>query len=128
MKPLLTVSAILEVGAGLALLGFPSAAASLLFGAPLDSPAAMSVARVGGAGLLALGIACWLARADAHGAAARGVVIAMLFYNVTVVGVLARASFGYGSHNVLLWSVVALHTAMAAWCIANLLRTDEEVL
>jgi hypothetical protein len=61
MKTLLVATAVVEAGAGLALLGLPSVTASLLFGAPLDSPAAVSLARVGcgdsGAGY------CLLARA-----------------------------------------------------------------
>jgi hypothetical protein len=39
MKTLQTVTAVVEAGAGLALLGFPSATASLLLGMLLVSPA-----------------------------------------------------------------------------------------
>jgi hypothetical protein len=124
MKTLLTVTAVVEAGAGLALLGLPSDAASLLLGTPLDSGAAVSVTRVGGSGLLALAIACWLARDDALSIASRGLVAAMLIYNIAVAGVLAFASFGYGLHGVLLWPAVALHAAMGAWCIISLLRRD----
>ena len=61
MKTLLTVTAIIEAGAGLALAGVPSATASLLFGTPLDSAPAAGLARIGGAAILALAIVCWLA-------------------------------------------------------------------
>jgi len=55
MKTLHTVTAVIELGAGLALLCRPSATVALLVGgAPLETPAALTVARVGGAGLLAL--------------------------------------------------------------------------
>ena len=74
MKALPIVTAVIEVGAGLALLGFPSAVAMLLLGTPLETPAALTVARVAGAGLLALGVACWLARGDMQSRAARGLV------------------------------------------------------
>jgi hypothetical protein len=77
MKKLLTVTAIVETGAGVALLGFPSVTASLLFGAALETSAAVSLARVGGAAILALSIVCCLAR-DAQGIAARGLVTAMV--------------------------------------------------
>jgi hypothetical protein len=60
-----------------ALLCFPSATAALLVGAPLEAPIALTVARVGGAGLLALGVACWLARGDTQSRAARGLVAAV---------------------------------------------------
>ena len=123
MKTLLTVTAAIEAGAGLALLGVPSVTASLLFGAPLDSPPAVGLARVGGAAILALAIVCWLARRDADGRTSRGLVAAMTFYNVAVAAVLAFASFGDGLYGVLLWPAVAFHAAMATWCIINLLKT-----
>jgi hypothetical protein len=128
MKTLQTVTAAIEAGAGLALLGLPSATASLLLGTPLDSPAAVSLARVGGAAILALAIVCWLARRDAHSLASRGLVVAMVFYNIAVAAVLAYAALGYGLHGVLLWPAVAFHVAMGAWCIMSLLRNDDGVL
>ena len=120
MKALPIVTAVIEVGAGLALLGFPSAAAMLLLGTPLDTPAALTVARVAGAGLLALGVACWLARGDTQSPAARGLVGAMLLYNVAAVAVLAFAGIGFGLHGALLWPAVILHAGMAAWCVAGI--------
>ena len=79
MKTLHTVTAVIELGAGLALLCVPSPVGVLLLGSPLDTPTALSVARVGGAGLLSLGVACWLARGDSESRAARGLVAAMCF-------------------------------------------------
>jgi hypothetical protein len=72
MKPLLIATAAIEFGAGFALLCVPTNAAMLLFGAPLDSPTALSAERIGGLGLLTLGLACWLARDDGGSPAARG--------------------------------------------------------
>ena len=123
MKALPIVTAVIEVGAGLALLGFPSAVAMLLLGTPLETPAALTVARVAGAGLLALGVACWLARGDTQSPAARGLVGAMLLYNAAAVAVLAHAGIGLGLHGALLWPAVFLHAAMALWCVAYLLRS-----
>jgi hypothetical protein len=85
MKPLLVVTAVIELGAGLALLGFPSAAVALLLGSSLAMPAAVTLGRLAGAALLALGLACWLARRDVQSRAARGLVAAMLLYNFTAV-------------------------------------------
>jgi hypothetical protein len=124
MKTLQTATAVIEVGAGLALLALPSATAWLLLGTPLDSAAAVSLARVGGAAILALAIVCWLARRDAHSLASRGLVVAMAFYNITVAAVLAFAGFGQGLRGMLLWPAVAFHMAMGAWCIIVLLRND----
>jgi len=61
-----SATAVIEAGAGVALLGFPSDAAKLLPGAPLDTPDALTVARTGGMALLTLGAAFWLARGDAQ--------------------------------------------------------------
>jgi hypothetical protein len=127
MKKLLTVTAIVEAGAGVALLGLPSVTASLLLGAALETSAALSLARVGGAAILALSIVCWLTR-DAQGFTARGLVIAMAFYNLAVAGVLASASFSDSLFGMLLWPAVAFHVAMGAWCFARLSRSHEGAL
>lgn len=127
MKILLTVTAVIETGAGLALLSVPSVTASLLLGAGLETSTAVSMARIGGAAILALSIVCWLTR-DAQGNAARRLVTAMVFYNVAVAGVLASARFGDGLHGVLMWPAVAFHVAMGAWCVATLSRSHNEAL
>ena len=117
----------IELGAGLALLGFPAPVVMLLAGAPLEGPAAFTVARVGGAGLLALGVACWLARGDAQSRAARGLVAAMLVYNIAAAAVLAYAGIGCGLRGVALWPAVVLHAGMACWCVACLRRPASKV-
>jgi len=121
MKRLLLVTAALEVAAGVALVIVPSLGVALLLGARLDTPAALTVARVGGTGLFTLGMACWLARADAHSRAATGLIDALTFYNVAVVVVLAYAGVGLGMRGLLLWPAVVLHIAMGAWCTARAL-------
>ena len=118
MKALQTVSAVIELGAGLALVGCPSAATELLVGAPLEGPAALTIGRVGGAGLFALGVACWLARGDAQSRAARGVIAAMLVYDIAAALLLAWAGAGLGLHGLALWPAVVLHSLLAAWCAA----------
>jgi hypothetical protein len=123
----LTVTAIVEIGAGVALLGIPSVTASLLFGAALETGAAVSLARVGGAAILALSIVCWLTR-EVQGLAARRLVTAMVFYNAAVGGVLVLAGFGDGLRGTLLWPAVAFHVAMGAWCVATLSRSRSEAL
>jgi hypothetical protein len=127
MIALQTVAGVIEAGAGLALLGLPSFTASLLLGTPLDSPVAVSLARVGGAAIVALAIVCWRARREACGPASQGVAVALLFYNLAVAGVLAFASFGHDLHGILLWPAVAFHIAMTAWSVATLLRSEERI-
>jgi hypothetical protein len=100
----------------------PSITSSLLLGAPLDSAAAVNLARVGGAAILALAIVCWLARRDANSIASQGLIVAMLFYNVAVAAVLVLASVSEGLHGVLLWPAVAFHVGMGVWCIGGVRR------
>ena len=73
--------------------------------------------------MLALGVACWLARGDTQSRAARGLVAAMLLYNGVAVAVLAFAGLGYGLHGVALWPAVVLHAVMVVWCVACLRRS-----
>jgi len=120
MKSLLIVTAALETATGLALLGLPSLVASLLLGGSLDAPSALVVARVTGAALLSLGVACWLARHDERSRAARGLIAAMLFYNAAIVVVLVHAGMGLRLSGIGLWPTVVLHAALAAWCVACL--------
>lgn len=116
MKVLLVTTAVLEAGAGLALALVPSAVSVLLLGASLDSPVALTVGRLAGAALFTLGIACWFAGRDADSCAARGLVAAMVFYNIAVGALLAFASVGLGLHAIALWPAVILHAGMAVWC------------
>ena len=122
MKNLLTVSAVAEAGTGLGLVAAPTLVASILFGSPLDTPVASTVARVAGVALLALGSACWRARHDGHGLAARGVVGAMVVYNAGVLAVLVHAGAGLGLSGIGLWPATMVHALMATWCVATLRR------
>src|SRR5713101_2922254 len=118
MSRLLKLTAIIETATGLGLMATPSVVIRLLLGSPLDTSAAVMLGRVAGAALLALGVARWLARDDTQSRAGRGLVGAMVLYNVATVAVLAFAGIGLGLHGVALWPAVILHAAMAIWCIA----------
>jgi len=125
MNRLLKLTAIIEAAAGLALMVVPAVVVRLLPGSRLDTSAAVTLGRVAGAALCALGLACWLARDDGQSRAARGLVAAMLLYNVATVAVLAFAGIGFGLHGMALWPAVILHAAMAVWCIACLRRSPQ---
>lgn len=119
-RKLLIATALLEAATGAALMASPSLPVSLLLGASLDTPGGLAMARVAGAALLSLSLACWLARYDGQSRPGRAVVAAMLVYDITVGAVLAHAKLSLGAIGVGLWPAVVLHTALAVWCIACL--------
>jgi len=123
MKPLLIVTALLEAGIGLALMCCPSATVTLLLGSGLDTPVAVTLGRVAGVALLALGVACWLAKYDGQSCAARGLIGGMVLYNLGAAVILGLAGIRSQPIGVGLWPAVVLHVAMTAWCITCLLRS-----
>ncbi len=119
MKRFLTLTSTIEAATGLALIAVPAIVVRLLLGAEI-SGASIPLGRVAGAALLALGVACWLARGDTQSRATKGLIVAMLMYNLVVTAVLAFAGTGLQLHGVLLWPAVVLHAVMGAWCVACL--------
>lgn len=117
MRTLLLVTALLEVGAGCALLAVPAHAVALLVGGTFDTLTALTAGRITGAALLALGVACWLARDDGASRAAAGLVAGMLVYNVGVVLALAWAGAVWHLDGLGIWPTVVLHSGMAVWCV-----------
>jgi len=120
MKKLLITTAVGETATGLAMLAFPSLVASLILGSSLDTAVALAVARVAGVALVALGVACWLARHDEHARAARGLVGAMVFHNAGIFAVLVYGALSTGVSGIALWPIVMVHAAMGVWCITSL--------
>ena len=125
MKTLLLVTALLETGTGVALVMAPSAVVSLLVGAPLETSAGWVAARVAGAALLALGIACWLMPVGEPGRAASALIVAMLTYNIAVAALLVHAHVVLDLSGIGLWPAVVLHTALAGWCVSCRTRRSQ---
>jgi hypothetical protein len=119
-KSLLIVTAVFEAATGIALLALPAVPVGLLLGASLGTAGGLAVARVTGAAMLSLGLACWLASNDGRTRPGRGVITAMLVYNTAVVAVLAHASLGLGLAGIGLWPAAGIHTVLAVWCVAGL--------
>ena len=124
-RNLLIVTALVETTTGLILLVSPTLVVTFLLGASLDAPAALVVARMGGAAVLSLGCACWLARNDPQRGTARALVAAMLLYNLGAVVILGGAGIRSLPVGVALWPTVVLHAAMTGWCALNLSRTPK---
>ncbi len=120
-RHLLVLTALLEAATGLALLAMPSALASLLLGATLDTAGAATIARVAGAALLTIAFICWQAREHGQSRPGRAVVVALLIYNLAVAAVLVHGSLALKLAGIGLWPAVIAHGLLAAWCIAGLL-------
>ena len=126
-KLLLSIEGVLEAATGLVLLVAPSMLVELLLGAAPGTPAGIMVSRVAGVALLALGVAFWLAREDAAGRAAKGLVVAMMLYNAAVAVILVPAWTSLGLYGIAFWPVVLAHIGLGAWCVACLsMPTVEE--
>lgn len=119
-RNLLILTAVLEAATGVALLAVPVTVVSLLLGASLDAHSADVIARVTGAAMLSLGLACWLARDDGRTRPGRAIVMAMLVYNVVVAAVLAYAGVMLDLAGIGLWPAAGTHTVLAVWCVASL--------
>ena len=120
MRNLLIATALLEAVTAIALIVTPALPVLLLVGTGIDTPGGLIVARVAGAALLALGFACWLARNDLQSSAARGIVAAMMLYDLAAIAILVYAAFGLKLFAIGLWPAVAVHFGLAVWCIACL--------
>ena len=119
MKLLLIIAAVVEAGAGLTLLLMPIVGTSALLGTPLDTPTGLVAARIAGAALVALAIACWQAKNGERGSPATGVVQAMLFYNFAAAMVLVYAGIRLDLRSALLWPTIVLHLGLGAWCLSS---------
>jgi len=120
MKLLLIIAAVMEAGAGLALLLIPTVAVSALLGIPLDTPTGLVAGRIAGAALVGLAIACWQARNGQRGSPMTGVVEAMSFYNFAAAMVLGYAAIRLDLRSALLWPAIVLHLCLGVWCVSNL--------
>jgi hypothetical protein len=118
---LLIVTALGEGGTGLFLLLLPSVPLALLLGVDQASPETIFVARVAGAALLGIGVACWLGRSDKFGPAQLGLLAGVLLYDVAAAALLTYAGLVLRMVGIALWPAAVLHTALAVWCFLCLL-------
>ncbi len=103
MKMALVFAAMSEAATGMALLIVPSLVGLLLFGVELTGMA-ITVARVTGIALIALGVACWPGTP----------LIGMLTYSAIVTLYLAYVSLVGGLTGILLWPAVVVHAILTA--------------
>jgi len=117
MKTLFLVTSLLESIAGISLIAAPSFVSSLLLGVPIEFPGSRVVAGIGGAGLLSIGLVCWLARDEGLSRAGSAILSAVTFYNIAAMAILVHAWFGSQLGGLVLWLAVILHAALFVWCI-----------
>jgi hypothetical protein len=117
---LLMVTALGEGGTGLLLLVWPPGAIALLLGVEQPSPEALVAARVAGAALVALSIACWVGRSDQRSSAQLGLLGGVLAYDVGTAVILAYTGLFVNLVGLALWPAVVIHAALAVWCLLDL--------
>jgi hypothetical protein len=103
MSRVLVLAAVGEVATGVALLLVPSLVGQLLLGVELTG-VAVSVARVAGIALIALGVACWPGTP----------LLGMMIYSAAVALYLSYLGFAGDLTGVLLWPAVVLHVILMA--------------
>ena len=121
-RRLLVVTGALEAATGAGLLIAPGLVSSLLLGAALNESGATLVARICGAALIVVGIACWSMRNEGQRSSARGLMSGLLFYNVVVAALLVHGWIGLGLRGIGLWPAALGHLALAIWAFACLMR------
>jgi hypothetical protein len=118
---LLIVTALVEGGAGVALLAVPSGVVEMLLGVELYAGSGFVLGRILGAALVGLAVACGPAGDGGRGRPV-GLLGGLLVYNVAVPVLLLSAAVGAPRQGVALWPACALHATLAVWCVACLVR------
>jgi hypothetical protein len=116
----MTVTAFGEAGTGLLLLVLPADVLASLLGVKEVGPEVLLLSRILGTALLAIGVSCWLARRDPGGPAQRGLLAGVLIYDLAAAALLTYAGLVLKMTGLFLWPAVALHTALAVWCVCCL--------
>jgi len=122
LRLLLTLSGSLEILAGLPTLIIPAPVVLLLLGSQLDSIGVV-LARLFGAGVFALGLACLKARDDVRSPAGLAVSIGITAYNVLAAVVLLWTAAGSGWGGLLLWGAGIVHAVFGVLFLSVLSGT-----
>jgi hypothetical protein len=119
---LLTLAGGLELLAGSAALIIPAPVVSLLLGASMD-PIGSILARLFGAGVFALGLACLKARHDVASPAGLAVSIGITAYNLLAAVVLIWTAAGSGLGGLLLWGAGIGHAMLGALFVSAIVMS-----
>jgi hypothetical protein len=119
LRLLLTVSGGSEALVGVLTLISPATVVSVLLGEPTDSIAVL-LARLFGAGVFGLGLACLRARDDVESAAGLAVTIGITSYNVLAAVLLVWAAAGLGLGGLALWAAGIGHAVLGVLFVSSL--------
>ena len=116
---LLRITAVLEGVTAVALLVFPALPIRLLLGHPPRTEMASLGARLAGAALLVLAIACWRFGGRRFTRRSSALVVAIGLYDVLAAGLLISLWAAFPPGGALLWPAAALHVALGFWSAAT---------
>lgn len=122
LRLLLTVSGGIEILTGVLTLISPAMVVGLLLGGPTDAIATV-LARLFGAGVFALGLACLRARDDVGSAAGLAVTIGITSYNVLAAVVIIWAAAGLGLGGLALWAAGIGHAVLGVLFVSALVAS-----
>lgn len=121
MKKLLFTTAVFEAVTGILLISSPQLVASLLLGSEALGEVALTIARIAGAALMSLAIACLLFRQNEY---AGHVVKAMLFYNIAVAAILIYSKLSFELAGIGLMPAIGVHFILAVWNIIEIAHSS----
>jgi hypothetical protein len=114
MKTFLSYTAIIEGLTGLGLIFAPTLLAQLLFDSKITEPVGILLAMIGGAGIFAVALCCWLARSNAAQSTASKMI---LFYNVAVTLILIYGALSLGFKGYPVWGIIIFHAFQSVYGI-----------
>lgn len=114
IRTLMRATAVLEGIAGIVLVVVPSFIVPILLNASLDDPIAVLFARLLGAALITIAIACWLSKTHRQSSL---MTIALIGYNLIASCVFVYAALVEEMAGPGLWPCVALHVGLLIWCL-----------
>jgi hypothetical protein len=118
-RTLFIATAILEAPTGILLLLAPAFVVNLLLDSEISTNTELTICRVGGSAILALGIACWLARDNENTSSAKALTGGMLVYNFMVFVTLANSAY-LSTITPVLIAVLIIHLALGIACFYSL--------
>lgn len=122
LKLLLTLCGGLEILAGLTALIAPGPLLSLLLGGSWDGTTAV-LARLFGAGVFALGLACLKARNDVASPAGLAISLGITAYNLLAAVVLLWTAAASGLGGLLLWAAGIGHAVLGLLFVSALVKS-----